>query len=107
MGVLPRPVEELLETALVSELTVVDASGLPVTYPLIPLYDGEVIFIDLEHPLLEEARAHQGEPEGLDLDQRPHRVDVDPFRRATIQGDATVDDADLHCGPGARAPALA
>ena len=40
MGILPEPVEALLETALVSELTVVDPSGRPVTHPLIPLYDG-------------------------------------------------------------------
>ena len=45
MGVLPVPVEELLDTALVGELTVVDDRGRPVTHPLIPLYDGERIYL--------------------------------------------------------------
>ena len=39
MGVLPEPIEELLEKALVSELTVLDAAGRPVTHPRIPLYE--------------------------------------------------------------------
>jgi hypothetical protein len=39
-GVLPAPVEARLDEALVAELTVVSESGRPVTYPLIPLYDG-------------------------------------------------------------------
>jgi len=37
MGTLPEPIEGLLEAALVGELTVVDSTGHPVTYPLIPL----------------------------------------------------------------------
>ena len=45
MGILPEPVEALLETALVSELTVVDPSGRPVTHPLIPFYDGQLIYL--------------------------------------------------------------
>ena len=45
MTALPAPVEELLDAALVGELTVVDARGRPVTYPLIPLYDGERIYL--------------------------------------------------------------
>ncbi|MBA3366545.1 MAG: transposase, partial [Actinobacteria bacterium] len=40
MGALPESVEELLDTALVAEVTVIDPSGSPVTHPLIPLYDG-------------------------------------------------------------------
>ena len=34
-----------LDAALVAELTVVDDRGRPVTYPLIPLYDGERIYM--------------------------------------------------------------
>ena len=45
MGALPQPVEELIEAALVAELTVVREDGRPVTYPLIPLYDGERIYM--------------------------------------------------------------
>src|SRR5206468_3009983 len=45
MTTLPEPVERLLDAALVGELTVVDGTGHPVTYPLIPLYDGERIYM--------------------------------------------------------------
>ena len=37
MATLPEPVTKLLDAALVGELTVIDADGRPVTYPLIPL----------------------------------------------------------------------
>jgi general stress protein 26 len=98
MGLLPRPVEELLETALVSELTVVDQTGLPVTHPMIPLYDGEVIYLTssiLFSKKLEHIK--QNRKVALSISD-PVAVDVEPFRRATIQGDATVDDYDLHSG---------
>ena len=45
MSTLPEPIERLLDAALVGELTVVDSTGHPVTYPLIPLYDGERIYV--------------------------------------------------------------
>ena len=41
MATVPDPVSPLLDKALVAELTVVDGHGRPVTYPLIPLWDGE------------------------------------------------------------------
>ena len=45
MGLLPDPVEELLNSALAAELTVVSPEGRPVTHPMIPLYDGELIYL--------------------------------------------------------------
>ena len=45
MATMPTPVAELLDRALVGELTVVDANGRPVTYPLIPLWDGEHVYM--------------------------------------------------------------
>jgi len=42
---IPEPVERLLDAALVGELTVVRHDGRPVTYPLIPLYDGGRIYM--------------------------------------------------------------
>jgi hypothetical protein len=69
-GVLPAPVEALLDAVLVGELTVVRADGVPVTYPLIP-------------PLRRPA---------------PVGVPARPFPRATILGDAAVPDEDLHSG---------
>jgi general stress protein 26 len=97
MGTLPQPVEALLEKALVAELTVVDGGGRPVTYPLIPLYDGERIYMTsstLFSRKLEHIRANP-------------RVAVsvtDPVAvggrtdRATIQGDARVIEDDPHGG---------
>ncbi len=45
MDWIPAPVDELLRKALVSELTVVNRKNEPVTHPLIPLWDGEKIYM--------------------------------------------------------------
>ena len=98
MGVLPEPIEELLASALVGELTVVDDRGRPVTHPLIPMYDGERIYLTssvLFSRKLEHIRAN---PKVSLSITDPKSVNVERFRRATIQGDATVDDTDLHSG---------
>ena len=96
MSTLPAPIEELLETALVAELTVVDPSGRPVTHPLIPMYDGELIYLTssiLFSKKLEHIKANQ--KVALSISD-PLAVQVERFQRATIQGVATVDDSDLH-----------
>jgi len=98
MGVLPAPIEELLNTALVAELTVVDERGRPVTHPLIPLYDGERIFLT-SSVLFSRKLEHIKDNGKVSLSiSDPNAVKVERFRRATIQGDAIVDDADLHSG---------
>jgi general stress protein 26 len=97
MGVLPQPVEELLETALVAELTVVREDGRPVTYPLIPLYDGDRIYMTsstlfsrkLEH-LRRNPRVAVSITDPLAVGGRTNR--------ATIQGDARVIEDDPHGG---------
>jgi general stress protein 26 len=97
VGALPQPVEELLEAALVAELTVVRDDGRPVTYPLIPLYDGERIYMT-SSALFSRKLEHI---------RRNSRVSVsisDPVavggqtNRATIQGDARVIEEDPHAG---------
>ena len=45
MAAVPDPVSTLLDKALVAELTVVDDHGRPVTYPLIPLWDGDKVYL--------------------------------------------------------------
>ena len=45
MATMPEPVARLLEAALVGELTVIDRRGRPVTYPLIPLWDGDKVYL--------------------------------------------------------------
>lgn len=98
MGVLPDPIEELLETALVSELTVIDAKGQPVTHPLIPLYDGEIIYLTSSILFSRKLEHIKANPKVSLAISDPEAVTTDRFARATIQGDATVDDSDLHAG---------
>jgi general stress protein 26 len=97
MPTLPEPVERLLEAALVGELTVVGTNGRPVTYPLIPLYDGEKIFLTssvlfsrkIEH-IKANGRVAFSVTDPVSVGGRTDRV--------TIQGDARVIDEDPHGG---------
>jgi general stress protein 26 len=97
MGTFPAAAEELLEQALVAELTVVDASGRPVTYPLIPLWDGERIYMTsstlfsrkLEH-ITRDARVSVSVTDPVSVGGRLDRV--------TVQGDARVIAEDPHGG---------
>ena len=97
-GVLPAPVEALLDVALVAELTVVDANGRPVTYPLIPLYDGRHIFMTSAVLFSRKLRHIKANPKVAVALTDPVGVPAEPFARATIQGDATVIEDDLHSG---------
>jgi general stress protein 26 len=98
VGTLPEPIEELLETALVGELTVVDDRGRPVTHPLIPLYDGTLIYLTSSVLFSRKLEHIKANPRVSLSISDPAAVNVQRFRRATIQGDATVDDSDLHAG---------
>ena len=98
MGVLPVPVEVLLKTCLVAELTVLDDAGRPLTHPLIPLYDGEHILMTSSVLFSRKLEHIKRDPRVSIAITDPVSVNVERFRRATIQGDATVDDEDLHSG---------
>jgi general stress protein 26 len=94
----PQPVIDLLDKALVGELTVIDAAGRPRTDPLIPLWDGE-------HVLMTSSVLFSRKLEDIKRNRRvsfslsdPVGVPADPFSRATIQGDARVIEDDLHDG---------
>jgi general stress protein 26 len=97
MSTLPEPVEQLLAAALVGELTVIDASGRPVTYPLIPLYDGERIY-------LTSSTLFSRKLEHIKANPKVALSITDPIAvggrtdRATIQGDARVIEEDPHGG---------
>ena len=95
---LPKPIEELLDAALVGELTVIDERGRPVTHPLIPLYDGERIYLTSSVLFSRKLEHIKANPKVSLSITDPVAVNVERFRRATIQGDATVDDVDLHSG---------
>ena len=98
MGALPTKVEELLRAALVAELTVLDAHGRPVTYPLIPLYDGRVIYMHSSVLFSKKLEHIKANPRVSVTISDPTATDVEPFARATIQGDARVIEDDLHSG---------
>jgi nitroimidazol reductase NimA-like FMN-containing flavoprotein (pyridoxamine 5'-phosphate oxidase superfamily) len=97
MGALPEPAEDVLRRALVSEFTVLGPSGRPITHPMIPLYDGERIYLHssilfskkLAHikanPKVSLAVTDLGATHGEPL---THRV--------TVQGDAAVIEDDPH-----------
>lgn len=95
MGWLPANVERLLEVALVGELTVVGRNGRPVQHPLIPLYDGEHIY-------LHSSTLFSKKLEHIKRDARVSLALTDPVAmkgntdRATIQGTARVIDDDPH-----------
>ena len=87
MATIPEPVAELLERALVGELTVVDDTGRPVTYPLIPLWDGERIYLTSSTLFSRKLEHIRAQPAGLAVDhrsgqrRRSHRSGHDPGRR--------------------------
>jgi general stress protein 26 len=96
MATLPEPVERLLETALVGELTVVNSTGRPITYPLIPLYDGRRVY-------LTSSTLFSRKLEHVKANPRVSLSITDPIAtgrqdRATIQGDARVIEEDPHGG---------
>ena len=97
MATIPAPAAELIERALVAELTVVDGTGRPVTYPLIPLWDGERVYMTsstlfsrkLEH-IAANPRVSVSVTDPVSVGGRADRV--------TIQGDARVIAEDPHGG---------
>lgn len=97
MATMPEPVGHLLEAALVGELTVIDRDGRPVTYPLIPLWDGDKVFLtssSLFSRKLEHIRANPRVSLSI---TDPIAVDG-ATDRATIQGDARIIEEDPHGG---------
>ena len=97
MATIPDLAAELLEQALVAELTVIDATGRPVTYPLIPLWDGE-------HVYMTSSTLFSRKLEHIGANPRVSVSITDPIAvggrtdRATIQGDARVIEEDPHGG---------
>jgi len=97
MATMPEPVARLLDAALVAELSVVDGRGRTVTYPLIPLYDGERIYLTSSTLFSRKLEHIAGNP-------RVALSITDPVAvggmtdRATILGDARVIAEDPHAG---------
>jgi general stress protein 26 len=98
MKTLPAPVVQLLQAALVAELTVIDSRGKPRTDPLIPLWDGDHILMTSSVLFSRKLEDIKRNPKVSVSLSDPIAIDVVPFSRATIQGDARVIDDDLHNG---------
>jgi general stress protein 26 len=97
MVAMPDTVARLLEAALVGELTAIDRRGRPVTYPLIPLWDGEKVYLTssvLFSRKLEHIRANPR----VSLSITDPVAVAGATDRATIQGDARIIEEDPHGG---------
>ena len=97
MAVVPEPVAVLLDTALVGELSVVDSNGRPVTYPLIPLWDGEKVYMTSSSLFSRKLEHIRGNPK-VSVSITDPVVVGGAVGRATIQGDARIIEDDPHGG---------
>jgi len=95
---LPAEVKALLDLALVGELTVIDAEGRPVTYPLIPLCDETLVYLTSSILFSRKLEHIKANPKVCFSLTDPNAVPAKPFHRVTIQGDAVVVEDDLHSG---------
>ncbi len=97
MTALPTEAKRMLEAALVCELTVLDENRV-ITYPLIPLFDGERIFMTSSVLFSRKLEHIKANPKVAVSVTDPTATPATPFVRVTIQGDAQVIDDDLHSG---------
>lgn len=95
MSWIPEPVEELLRVALVSEVTVVGANGEPITHPLLPLWDGEHIYMT-SSVLFSKKLEHIKRNGNVSIAITDSVACGDLPARCTIQGDARVVEDDPH-----------
>lgn len=92
---LPDDVQRLLEAALVAEVAVVDPKGRPIVHPLLPLWDGDCIYIT-SSILFSKKLEH------IRKDPRVSITISDPqacgglTARCVIQGDARIHEEDPH-----------
>ncbi len=97
MANVPEPVTKLLDAALVGELTVIDGTGRPVTCPLIPLWDGEKIYMT-SSTLFSRKLEHIKDNPNVSVSITDPVSVGGAVDRATIQGDARIIDDDPHGG---------
>ncbi len=95
---MPAPVVELLNAALVAELTVLDDGGRLRTDPMIPFWDGRYVLMTSSILFSRKLQHIKRNPRVSVSLSDPVGVPARPFSRATIQGDARVIDNDLHEG---------
>ena len=97
MGALPQPAEDVFRRALVCEFTVIDPSGRPVTHPMIPLYDGERIYLHSSILFSKKLQHIKTNPKVSIAVTDLGATHGEPLRnRVTVQGDAVVVEDDPH-----------
>ena len=87
---MPPEVVELFSVALVAELTVLTADGRPVTYPLIPFWDGEHVLFTSAVLFSKKLEHIEANPKVSVSLSDPAAMAGVPFHRAVIQGTARV-----------------
>jgi general stress protein 26 len=97
MGVLPHAAEDALRRALVCEFTVIRPDGRPVTHPMIPIYDGEKIYLHSSILFSRKVEHLKTNPRVSVAVTDLEATHGDSIRdRVTIQGDAAVHEDDPH-----------
>lgn len=95
MSWMPEEVKELLRTALVGEFTVIGKHGEPVTHPLLPLWDGERIYMTSSVSFSRKLDHIKRDPRvSLSISDRVASRGLET--RATVQGTARVIEDDPH-----------
>ena len=94
---LPSDVVDLINSALVSELTVVGRDGRLHTDPLIPMWDGTHILMTSSILFSAKLQRIKENPKVSVSFSDPIGCPVQPFLRATIQGDARVKIGRASC----------
>src|SRR3990170_1122051 len=92
---MPAEVDRLLRTALVCELTVVGERGQPVTHPLIPLWDGERIYMT-SSILFSKKLEHIRRNPKVSISISDPMACCGLTARCVIQGDARIIEDDPH-----------
>jgi general stress protein 26 len=95
MSWIPPPVDELLREALVGELTVIGSKGQPVTHPLIPLWDGDRIYMT-SSVLFSKKLEHVKRNGKVSVAITDPDACGDLTTQCAIQGDARVIEDDPH-----------
>jgi general stress protein 26 len=95
MSPIPQTVGDLLERALVAELAVVRGDGQSVVHPLIPLWDGERVY--MTSSVLFSKKLERIKRNGrVSLSITDPAAVAGMTARCTIQGDARIIEDDIH-----------
>jgi hypothetical protein len=95
MAWVPPCVDEALRAALVAELTVINGLGEPITHPLIPLWDGQRIYMT-SSVLFSKKLEHLKRNSKVGVSVSDPIATAGHSTRCSIQGDAYLVEDDPH-----------